>query len=384
LRIAVFDYRIKRNNPIGSCHLRLLRALAQEHDFTVFAVEFENPCPAKIAWVRIPAPCRPLALLFVLYHVLAPLYYLMYRLRMGKKFDLIQVVESNLSFGDLVYSHFCHRAYLKHHWKQSHMTGIRGCLRWLDHWLHSVVEGWVYRRAKHVVTPSRGLARELIREFPFVAGKIRVLANAIEIDRLRAPVSFKRTAFRYSLGIAETDTVLVFAALGQFERKGLPLLLQALAQVGEPRLKLIVVGGEPDLIAACRKRVVRMSLEGNVHFTGMQPDPRPYFWAADAFVFPSFYETFSLVTYEAAAAGLPLIVPELNGVEEIIRDGDNGFLVPRSVEGIFSALERFLGLAPQKRIAMGKSAQSSTSPYSEENFVSAWEGVYREWIFGRN
>jgi glycosyltransferase involved in cell wall biosynthesis len=362
----------------------MLRALAQEHDFTVFAVEFENPDPAKIAWVRIPAPCRPLALLFVLYHALAPVYYLIYRWRTGKKFDLLQIVESNVSFGDLVYSHFCHRAYLRRHWKQSHMRGVRGWLRWLDHWLHAVLEGWVYRRAKHIVTPSRGLGRELIREFPFVAGKVRVLANAVEVDRLRPPASFNRIAFRYSLGIVETDTALVFAALGQFERKGLPLLLEALTRVGEPSLKLIVVGGEPDLIAAYRKRVIRMSLGGNVHFTGMQPDVRPYFWAADAFVFPSFYETFSLVTYEAAAAGLPLIVPELNGVEEIIRDGDNGFLVPRSVEGIVSALERFLVLAPQKRIAMGKCAQNTAAAYAEENFVNAWQGVYKAWIFGRN
>ena len=46
MRIAVFDYRITPNNPIGSCHLAMLRALAAEHEFTVFAVEFENPSKA--------------------------------------------------------------------------------------------------------------------------------------------------------------------------------------------------------------------------------------------------------------------------------------------------------------------------------------------------
>ena len=49
MRIAIFDYKITRNNPIGSCHLAMLRALAAEHDFTVFAVEFENPFPEKYA-----------------------------------------------------------------------------------------------------------------------------------------------------------------------------------------------------------------------------------------------------------------------------------------------------------------------------------------------
>ncbi len=87
----------------------MLRALAAEHEFTVFAVEFENPCPQKIRWVRVPSPLRPTALLFVVYHVMAPLCYLLYRARGGAKVDLVQALESNLLFGDLLYSHFCHR-----------------------------------------------------------------------------------------------------------------------------------------------------------------------------------------------------------------------------------------------------------------------------------
>ena len=102
MRIAVFDYRITPNNPIGSCHLAMLRALAAEHEFTVFAVEFKNPCPQKIRWVRVPSPLRPMALLFVAYHLMASLCYLLYRLCSGAKFDLVQALESNLLFGDLL------------------------------------------------------------------------------------------------------------------------------------------------------------------------------------------------------------------------------------------------------------------------------------------
>ena len=99
----MFDYRVTRNNPAGGCHLRLLRALSCEHQFTVFSVEFENPSPGRIEWVRIPAPMRPLAFLFVSFHLLAPVYYLLYRLRTRTRFDLVQMVESNLSFGDVCY-----------------------------------------------------------------------------------------------------------------------------------------------------------------------------------------------------------------------------------------------------------------------------------------
>ena len=48
---------------------------------------------------------------------------------------------------------------------------------------------------------------------------------------------------------------------------------------------------------------------------------------ADAFVLPSSYETFSLVTFEAAASGLPILATPVNGVRELIEDGRNGFLI---------------------------------------------------------
>jgi hypothetical protein len=42
MKIAVFDYSVTRNSPVGSCHLAMLRALSHEHDFTVFSVEFRK------------------------------------------------------------------------------------------------------------------------------------------------------------------------------------------------------------------------------------------------------------------------------------------------------------------------------------------------------
>jgi glycosyltransferase involved in cell wall biosynthesis len=376
LRIAVFDYKITHNNPIGSCHLAMLRALAAEHEFTVFAVEFENPCPEKIRFIRVPAPKRPLALLFVVYHFIAPLCYLLYRIRGGPKFDLVQALESNLSFGDLLYSHFCHRMYLKHHWSKSGAKGLRGWFRWLDHKLHAWMESFTYPRAKQVVVPSRGLARELQAEFPYIENKLTVLPNPISLKRLQMPAEFDRSAFRQSLGLDEQDLVALFVALGQFERKGLPLLLQALATPGMERVKLIVVGGEADLIARWGEKASRDQLGNRVKFVGMQSDVRPYLWSSDVFVFPSLYETFSLVTYEAAASGLPIVVSQLYGVEDLLQDGDNGFLIETTVAGVRKGLERILALSPRDRRAMGQRARLAASGCSEEHFVDAWRAFY--------
>src|ERR1700738_2587460 len=123
--IAVFDYQVRATNPIGNCHLQMLRELSQEFTFTVFAVDFDNPCPNRIRSVRIPVPRRPLVLLFLSYHLLAPLCYLAHRWKQKARFDLIQMVESNLSFGTISYAHFCHRNYLKVHWPVSRPSGLR-------------------------------------------------------------------------------------------------------------------------------------------------------------------------------------------------------------------------------------------------------------------
>jgi len=378
VRIAVFDYRITRNNPIGSCHLAMLRALAAEHQFTVFAVEFENPCPEKIQFVRVPSPTRPLALLFVVYHFMAPLCYLVYRLRGGARFDLIQALESNLAFGDLLYSHFCHRMYLTHHWSKSGARGLRGWFRWLDHKLHAWMESFTYPRARQVVVPSRGLAKELCAEFPYIENKLTVLPNPISLDRLQLPADFDRQAFRNRLGVDEQDLVGLFVALGQFERKGLPLLLEALGTPGMERIKLIVVGGEADLITRYGEQAAKLQLADRVKFAGMQSDVRPYLWSSDVFVFPSLYETFSLVTYEAAASGLPIVVSHLYGVEDLVQDGVNGFLIETSVAGVREGLQRFLGLSPAERYTMGQRARVAASACSEENFVDAWRAFYRQ------
>jgi glycosyltransferase involved in cell wall biosynthesis len=378
LRIAIFDYRITRNNPIGSCHLAMLRALAAEHEFVVFAVEFENPWPEKIKFIRVPAAKRPLALLFVLYHFLAPLCYLQYRLRGGPRFDLIQALESNLAFGDLLYSHFCHQSYLKQHWSRSGATGLRGAFRWLDHKLHAWMENFTYPRCRYVVVPSRGLARELGAEFPYIKDKITVLPNPISLPRLERPAEFDRAAFRANLGLKDNDVVGLFVALGQFERKGLPLLMQALAAPRVESIKLVVVGGESDLIARYSAEAAKLGLADRIKFAGMQKDVRPYLWSSDVFVFPSLYETFSLVTYEAAASGLPIVVSHLYGVEDLLQDGDNGFLIETTANGVRSGLERFLALSPDQRLEMGQRARQAASGVSEEHFVDAWRSFYLE------
>jgi glycosyltransferase involved in cell wall biosynthesis len=376
VRIAIFDYRVVTTNPIGSCHRRLLESLSREHDFTVFAVEFDNPCPERITWVRVPAPGRPLALLFLSYQLLAPLCYTTHRLRRSLRFDLVQIVESNLWFGDLSYTHFCHRGFLRRGGAQGSPSVLRGLLRWLDHRLHATFEPWVFRRARSIVVPSGGLARELQAEYSETADKLTVVANPIDLPRMAPPAYFDRREQRSSLGLGEGDVVIVFAALGHFERKGLPILLAALEGFRDTPLRLLVVGGQPDLVRSYSRAVRARGLNDAVRLVGMQGDIRPFLWAGDLFALPSAYETFSLVAIEAAAAGLPLLVTRLHGVEDMIEDGRNGFVVERTPAGVATGLHRFSSLSTHERRTMGERARASVQAYGVERFSAAWSQHY--------
>jgi glycosyltransferase involved in cell wall biosynthesis len=373
MRIAVFDYRVVSTNPAGSCHRALLDGLCMEHDFTVFAPEFDNPCPERITWIRVPVPRRPQALLFIAYHLVAPLRYLFERVRGAGDFDLVQMVESNLSFGDVSYVHFCHGAFLRR--KVPRRFTVRTGLRWLDHRLHAAVEPWIFNRVRRIVVPSEGLAQELGREYPITDGKLSVIPNGVDLRRMDPPEDFDRHAWRASLGLGDRDIAVVFTALGHFERKGLPLLLQALRQVDD-RFKLLVIGGQPSLVKSYRSDAARMHLDDKVTFLGMRDDVRPYLWSGDVFALPSAYESFSLAGFEAAAAGLPLLATELHGLRDLLLDGGNGFVVQPTRASVAAALERFGRLGEEERRAMGRSARAAAQLYGVDAFVASWRKLY--------
>jgi glycosyltransferase involved in cell wall biosynthesis len=374
-KIAIFDYYVRSDSAMGGCHLRMLEGLAEKYEFTVFAVEFENPAPSKIRFVRIPAYKRPTILLSAMFHILAPLNYAVYRLRERVRFDLVEKMEVFTILGSVAYIHFCYRAYLNKHWIQSRQPGLRGLLLTLDQAVRAyMLEPVLYRLARKLIVPSRGLARELTEAYPFTSGKIHVLPNSVDYQRLSNPASdFDRVSFRSALGFYPSDIVLIFIALGQFERKGLRLLLESVAQVASPEVKVLVVGGSAHWIKEYGERAEALGIGKNVTFVGMQRDVAPYLWSADAFCMPSLYETFLLVGIESAAAGLPLVVPRLNGVEDYLIDGENGILIQRTSQSIVAAIQQLIAIGSEGRRELGKAAQSAARKYSVEVFVANWD-----------
>jgi glycosyltransferase involved in cell wall biosynthesis len=358
----------------------VLEALSDEHEITVFASELDIPDGGSrtIKQIALPTVRHPALASFLLYLARAHISYVRLRLR-GGRFDLIQATDCCFPVADISYAHLCHRTFLAEVWPRVRTRiSARTIHTWANHKVRALIEARLVRSARVIVVPSAGLERDLARAYPGVEAKVTVIPNTVDLDGFRPPIDFDPREVRERMNTDERGTAFVFVALGHFERKGLPVLLEALSRK-TPALeqaRLWVVGGEPGLVAAYQARARELGVGGKVAFAGKTDDVRPFLWSADAYIAPSHYEAFSLALLEAAAAGLPLITTRISGSEELLEDGVNGLEIEASPASVSAGIRRFLDLDATRREAMRRAARESVEPLRPERFAAAWRELY--------
>ena len=118
-------------------------------------------------------------------------------------------------------------------------------------------------------------------------------------------------------------------------------LVYAMKRLEERNVKLLLVGRfEPDMDPLELEDDRYLHDSKNVVFVGWQKDVRPFLKAADALFFPSYREGFPNVPLQAGAMGLPSIVTDINGCNEIIIERENGLIVPsRDSEPLYTKMK---------------------------------------------
>ena len=175
------------------------------------------------------------------------------------------------------------------------------------------------RRARHVFCPSAYL-RDIALGWGLDPARVSVLPNPAP----DVPEMPSREELRAELDL-EGD-VLVFAGrLGP--QKALGVALDALAEIGD--VKLVIAGDGPER-SALERRVDELRLNDRVRFLGSVPRETVLrlFKAADASLLSSAWENFPHTVVESLAVGCPVIATAVGGVPEVVRDGENGLLVP--------------------------------------------------------
>jgi glycosyltransferase involved in cell wall biosynthesis len=222
--------------------------------------------------------------------------------------------------------------------------------------------------AAHVFTPSAYL-RSLAIEWGVDPARVSVLPNPAPSVPSLAP----RDELRRTLGF-ERPTVVFAGRLTAQKSLGIALEAVAASDVD------FVVVGEGDERAALERRAGDLGLGDRVRFLGAQPRRRvlELFAAGDASVLSSSWENFPHTVVEALAVGTPVIATAIGGVAEIVRDEENGLLVPSGDTGAFAAaLRRFFGDAGL-RDRLRAAAASSVERFAADRVFGELERVLQE------
>ena len=141
--------------------------------------------------------------------------------------------------------------------------------------------------------------------------------------------------------------------------KGQLLLVEAAHRLAQEGLRFVIdLVGDGELRGPLEALIARYGLGDRVRLLGWQTEAevREHLLRARALVLPSFAEGLPVVLMEALALGRPVIATTIAGVSELVRDGDNGWLIPAgSVDALVDALREVLVARPERLALMGRS-----------------------------
>lgn len=186
----------------------------------------------------------------------------------------------------------------------------------------------------------------------------------------------QREFARNTVGIAR-DRFVVLLIGNDWRNKGLPVLLEALAQLRELPIDLLVVGREDP--ESFRALVREHALDDRVHFLPPRRDVEFYYATADVYAGPSLEDTFAQPPAEAMACGLPVIVSERNGTSEIMTNGVDGLILNDQADSrTLAVMIRRLYEDGEFRAAIGERAAQTARRYTWERNGRELAAVFEE------
>lgn len=249
--------------------------------------------------------------------------------------------------------------------------------------LLGLTEKTTYACANHIYPNSFGL-KDIIVDYGFAKEeKLKVIGNGSSngID----PNYFDeelysledRENIRKSLQLDKDDFVFIYVGrlVGD---KGINELVKAFSQIKDKHAKLLLVGPlESDLDPLSKVTLAAIEQNNNIIAVDFQKDVRPFLVISDVLTFPSYREGFPNVVMQAAAMNLNCIVSNINGCNEIISDGDNGWIVPvKNIDILQNRMQWCLD-HPQSSTTMGQKSRALMIEKYERSYI--WEELLKEY-----
>ena len=249
--------------------------------------------------------------------------------------------------------------------------------------LLNFVEKVTYACATKVYPNSKGLYDFIVEEELISSIKMKIIANGssngidtsyFDSERISEK---QREEFLTRLNIQKKDFVFIFVGrlVGD---KGINELIDAFARIKDSNVKLLLVGGlESDLDPLKSETIHEIDKNKNIISVGFQKDVRPYFAISHCLVFPSYREGFPNVVLQAGAMGLPSIVSNINGCNEIIQEGINGSIIPsKDRESLYTVMHKIISDEAWRKQLAGNARDIIVSHY-EQKLV--WDALLIEY-----
>ncbi|MDF0718789.1 glycosyltransferase family 4 protein [Kaistella sp. PBT33-4] len=261
-----------------------------------------------------------------------------------------------------------------------------------------LVEKMTYASATKVYPNSKGLYDFIVMHQYAPTGKLKVIgngsSNGIDTAFFSPDVFTERKCDMLRNELLLKPQVFVFVFVGRLVGdKGINELVAAFKKLVSdseksdsepehnedlPSVKLLLVGPlETELDPLQAETLEEIENNSHIIMTGYQNDVRPYFAVSNALVFPSYREGFPNVVMQAGAMGLPAIVTDINGCNEIVEEGVNGTIIPtKDTEALYEAMKTMLQ-DEEWRMRLKKNARPMITARYEQQVV--WEALLEEY-----
>ncbi len=200
----------------------------------------------------------------------------------------------------------------------------------------NVVEKLTYACATKIYPNSKGLYDFIVEEKFTSKDKLKIIANGssngIDTEHFNPNQisEQQKQDLKKSLNICDKDFIFIFVGrlVGDKGINELVLAFQQVKEQSNKSVKLLLVGTEERELDPLQSETIKcIDNDKNILAVGYQNDVRPYFAIADCLAFPSYREGFPNVVMQAGAMGLPSIVSNINGCNEIIEQNKNGLII---------------------------------------------------------
>lgn len=223
----------------------------------------------------------------------------------------------------------------------------------------------IWRDAEAVVANSNGLRSLALRSSPHQP--ISVIPNGVDVDEFKPEPSEQIT-----------PGVNILCVSRLIARKRIDTLLEALALIRDASVSLTLVGtGNEE--TRLRKMVEQLNLASRVQFKGSVCHEKivQEYQQGSLFVLPSENEGMSNTILEAMACGLPILMSNTGGAEELIRDGTNGFVLQSDSPTEIAERIRFYCENPASLSVHGRASRQIAESLSWRAVADAYVDVYR-------